>query len=736
MKARTLLVLVLLANLSFALAQDESNPPGTGKKRRGQKRGRGRQQKQRPSDTPVLLGNVPVVKGEDDLTIFIESYKGVNEFESNYNVVPGKKGQCTFGGITMFNNAVWSPKPCVTCLCSKGNVACDEMKCLPLSCPIRVKPAGECCPICSDIESVHDSPEISGDSSEPNDPSVLESVPPKSQAEIEQLLQQEEEELQEEEERLRKRDEERKRRRKEKKKLQEERQKQLFEDRRREEEEIRSRMEEEEEKRREEEERRSKLEEEEREKRQQQKESRQEEERKREAERRVLEREQRERERIMEEEEDEEAEEKEVEQEDDDFLRGDVFRMPNSVPIPPPPPPPPLPPAAPEGIPSLPPGCVISDITLSCNNAKLTSIPPLVDPQLKILNLEGNSITTIPAAAFNGIPNLERIDLGKNKITSAGIDPQAFTNLKRLTRLYMDANMLAQIPQALPPTLEELRINENVLQIIDEDHFQDLNNLVTLELEGNILSEGTVSPSAFKPLTRLSYLRLGRNHFRTIPQGLPELLEELYLENNLIEEISEAAFNNTRNLNIISLRHNKLDESRLAPQAWINHENLESIDLSHNQLYHVPSFLPKSLLHLVLVGNPIERIPGFVFAHMEPGIEYLYLSFNKLTNDGIDPVSFFGAFHSLIELFLDHNELTAVPLGINEMKSLRFLRLNDNKIRNFEEHSICDAFNTDDSKIVALRLENNYIDTRKISHTAFSCVRSYSSVVLKPQKIK
>ncbi|MGH0189254.1 UNVERIFIED_CONTAM: hypothetical protein FKN15_034644 [Acipenser sinensis] len=554
MKARTLLVLVLLANLSFALAQDESNPPGTGKKRRGQKRGRGRQQKQRPSDTPVLLGNVPVVKGEDDLTIFIESYKGVNEFESNYNVVPGKKGQCTFGGITMFNNAVWSPKPCVTCLCSKGNVACDEMKCLPLSCPIRVKPAGECCPICSDIgicvcgtarladmglklslpaitESVHDSPEISGDSSEPNDPSVLESVPPKSQAEIEQLLQQEEEELQEEEERLRKRDEERKRRRKEKKKLQEERQKQLFEERRHEEEEIRSRMEKEEEKRREEEERRSKLEEEEREKRQQQKERRQEEERKQEAERRVLEREQRERERIMEEEEDEEAEEKEVEQEDDDFLRGDVFRMPNSVPILPPPPPP-LPPATPEGIPSLPPGCVISDITLSCNNAKLTSIPPLVDPQLKILYLEGNSITTIPAAAFNGIPNLERIDLGKNKITSAGIDPQAFTNLKRLTRLYMDANMLAQIPQALPPTLEELKINENVLQIIDEDNFQDLNNLVTLELEGNILSEGTVSPSAFKPLTRLSYLRLGRNHFRTIPQGLPELLEVRYEEHN------------------------------------------------------------------------------------------------------------------------------------------------------------------------------------------------------------
>lgn len=42
-----------------------------------------------------------------------------------------------------------------------------------------------------------------------------------------------------------------------------------------------------------------------------------------------------------------------------------------------------------------------------------------------------------------------------------------------------------------------------------------------LELEGNLLSEGNVDPLVFAPLIQLSYLRLGRNHFRTIPQGLP-----------------------------------------------------------------------------------------------------------------------------------------------------------------------------------------------------------------------
>lgn len=109
--------------------------------------------------------------------------------------------------------------------------------------------------------------------------------------------------------------------------------------------------------------------------------------------------------------------------------------------------------------------------------------------------------------------------------------------------------------------------------------------------------------------------------------------------------------------------------------------NLESIDLSYNMLYHVPSYLPKSLLHLVLIGNQIERIPGYVFGHMAPGLEYLYLSFNKLTDDGVDRVSFYGAYHSLRELFLDHNDLKSIPPGVQEMKALHFLRLNNNKIR-------------------------------------------------------
>lgn len=381
---------------------------------------------------------------------------------------------------------------------------------------------------------------------------------------------------------------------------------------------------------------------------------------------------------------------------------------------------------------SLPKGCTVSDVIVTCDNAKLTYIPPLSIPELKSLSLEGNEISTIPAGAFNGIPNVEWINFGKNKITSQNIDPQAFKGLK-LSRLYLDGNLLEIIPSVLPSSLEELKINENNLREINKKSFKDLNNLLTLELEGNLLTEDNVDPAAFAPLTRLSYMRLGRNYFRTIPQGLPPSLLELHLEHNKIEEIAEGVFNQSNHLNVVVLRHNKIEESRIAPLAWINHKALESIDLSYNQLYLVPSFLPKSLVHLVLVGNQIERIPGYVFAHMTQGLEYLYLSYNKLDGEGIEPESFLGCLHSMTELCLDHNQLTAIPIGINEMTSLHFLRLNNNKIRNIAEDSICDPINDEDSQLVALRLENNLLDPRKIPSSAFSCVRSYSSVVLKPQ---
>ncbi|XP_034631594.1 extracellular matrix protein 2 isoform X3 [Trachemys scripta elegans] len=661
MQTASLLYYFLLICWCIDFAQNQTNEIPRRQRRRMRYRGSrkgssayhrpNRQPQMKTSTTVAVVPSIPLINIDDGITEVFDSFIGLGGHESSYSVLPVQ------------------------------NISLD------------------------------DTPEISGASPEPSDPSdpmLLKSL--HTQAEMDELLRREKEELEGREKEIHKKDEENRKRKEKKSSL-----KKIhdYEAHQKVEEEISRR---EEEKRRAYEEEELQIEKEE-EKRKENKHPEQE--------------------RKQQKSEEEEGEE----EEDEHILRGDVFRMPPRFPIP-------VPPAE---IPPLPTGCSISDTTVSCINAKLTQIPPITDPELTSLELEGNTITSIPDEAFNGIPNLERLDLSKNNITSPGIGPQAFKILKKLKRLYMDGNALVHIPPELPSALEELKINENHLHAIDEDSLQELKNLVTLELEDNKLSEANVSPLAFRPLKSLSYLRLGRNKFRTVPQGLPTSIEELYLENNQIEEISEICFNHTRNINIIVLKHNKLEENRIAPLAWINQENLESIDLSYNKLYHVPSYLPKSLLHLVLIGNQIERIPGYVFGHMKPGLEYLYLSFNKLNNDGIDPVSFYGAYRSLRELFLDHNELKFVPFGITEMKALSFLRLNNNKIRTVPPERICRAVVNDDnvdddsnddeeevedSRLEHLHLENNFINTRELSPYAFSCIRSYSSVVLKPQKIK
>uniref|UniRef100_A0A2K5EW16 Extracellular matrix protein 2 n=1 Tax=Aotus nancymaae TaxID=37293 RepID=A0A2K5EW16_AOTNA len=616
--------------------------------------------------TPVA--RFPIVNFDYSMEEKFESFSSFPGVESSYNVLPGKKGHCLVKGITMYNKAVWSPEPCTTCLCSDGRVLCDETMCHPQRCPQTVIPEGECCPVCSATVSysllsgilLNDRTEFSGDSSEQRESTnLLHKQLPPPQVGMDQILRKEALQSEEDEE-MKEEDREQKRQTpgsRNQGQLHSEGDSRGGDRKQRPEEESRLAH-------------------------QQQHQGREEEE-----------------------EEVEESEEGEEDKEDkEDPVRGDMFRTPSRSPLP----------APPRGTLRLPSGCSLSYRTISCINAMLTQIPPMTAPQIKSLELTGNSIASIPDEAFNGLPNLERLDLSKNNITSSGIGPKAFKLLKKLMRLNMDGNNLIQIPSELPSTLEELKINENNLQAIDEESLSDLNQLVTLELEGNNLSEANVNPLAFKPLKSLSYLRLGKNKFRIIPQGLPASIEELYLENNQIEEITEICFNHTRKINVIVLRHNKIEENRIAPLAWINQENLESIDLSYNKLYHVPSYLPKSLLHLVLLGNQIERIPGYVFGHMEPGLEYLYLSFNKLADDGMDRVSFYGAYHSLRELFLDHNNLKSIPPGIQEMKALHFLRLNNNKIWSILPEQICN---------------------RLPSYT-FSCIRSYSSIVLKPQNIK
>ncbi|XP_056155683.1 extracellular matrix protein 2 [Lampris incognitus] len=391
-------------------------------------------------------------------------------------------------------------------------------------------------------------------------------------------------------------------------------------------------------------------------------------------------------------------------------------------------------PEKPSFMESLPPGCLLSDSLIACGSTGMTHFPIITDQGVKTLYLADNRISKIPARALAGLPNLEWLDLSRNKLDDSSISPTLFQNLTKLRRLILDGNNLTKVPAFLPSSLVELKMNDNKLRGLTPSTFKGLSKLLTLELEDNYFHDGNVSPLTFRPLKKLIYLRLEDNKFRAIPSGLPISLQELHLSDNKIEVVHAGVLNKTVSLRVLDLSHNHIREDRIAPRAWIHLLKLESLDLSHNKLVHVPSFLPARLRRLTLHHNQIERIPGYVFGHMRPGLDSIHLSHNRLRDDGIEDVSFVGLTTSLSELLLDHNQLQSIPHGLLQLKNLQLLRLNHNLISYVPMNALCDTRASEDSPLVSVHLEYNLIQRRLIPPIAFSCIKNYHSVLLRPQR--
>ncbi|KAK1801750.1 hypothetical protein P4O66_022390, partial [Electrophorus voltai] len=380
----------------------------------------------------------------------------------------------------------------------------------------------------------------------------------------------------------------------------------------------------------------------------------------------------------------------------------------------------------------LPEECQVGGARISCKEIDMSHLPIITDLSISILELPGNNLTMLPSRGLSGLPNLEEVDLSRNLLGDSSMSPSFFMNLTKLKRLTLDGNNLEEIPH-LPPSLEELRINDNKINQLLSHSFKGLSKLLVLELTGNILYEGSVDPWTFKPLIILKRLRLDNNRFASIPPGLPPSLEDLRMAHNQMVEVQDRVLNKSVHLRVLDLSYNLLHENSFYPGAWINLPMLEALDLSYNQLSVVPSHLPTVLRQLSLQHNRISAVPSYVLSHLRPGLQSLRLSNNQLQEHGLLGKAFRGAYHTLVELLLDANRLERVPSNIRHFRSLQLLRLDHNQISSVPVKSVCKVRMTGYSPLVALHLENNYIDVKRIRPAALSCLQDRRRVVLEPQ---
>ncbi|RYR14539.1 hypothetical protein Ahy_B04g071137 [Arachis hypogaea] len=279
------------------------------------------------------------------------------------------------------------------------------------------------------------------------------------------------------------------------------------------------------------------------------------------------------------------------------------------------------------------------------------------------LSLVENKLSgEIPYSLF-GLENLETLVLGNN-LLKGQVELEMFLKLKVLTYLDISSNNLVLITRkgssnnlTLPP-----------IQAMDLDF---------CNLTGEI-------PSWMMNLTALFYLSLSQNNLQgEIPISLFRLenLESLSLSNNFLEgRIDLNVFLNLKNLNFLTLAHNKL--TPVSGKLSFNNATLpplEVLDLVSCNLDEFPVLIQEldALSYLDMSYNDVKSIPNWVWE--KRSLESLSVSHGSLTGEISTSIC---NLKSLVYLDLSYNNLSSeVPSCIgNFSQSLQALMLQGNKL--------------------------------------------------------
>uniref|UniRef100_A0A1B0CJS3 Membrane glycoprotein lig-1 n=1 Tax=Lutzomyia longipalpis TaxID=7200 RepID=A0A1B0CJS3_LUTLO len=247
---------------------------------------------------------------------------------------------------------------------------------------------------------------------------------------------------------------------------------------------------------------------------------------------------------------------------------------------------------------------VLSKLTLNNNLITVIEVNAFKNcSDLKELDLSSNQLLEVPVALQN-LSMLRTLDLGENQIAS--IHNGSFRNLVQLTGLRLIDNLIGNITRGMfwdLPRLSVLNLAKNRVQSVERGAFDRNADLEAIRLDRNFISDIN---GIFATLASLLWLNLSENHlvwfdYAFIPKNLKwldihanyiealrnyyKLQEEIRVKtldasHNRITEISSMAIPNSIELLFIN---NNLIET-IHPNTFVDKTNLTREDLYANAL--------------------------------------------------------------------------------------------------------------------------------------------------------
>ncbi|XP_033259667.1 transforming growth factor beta activator LRRC33 isoform X1 [Orcinus orca] len=382
-------------------------------------------------------------------------------------------------------------------------------------------------------------------------------------------------------------------------------------------------------------------------------------------------------------------------------------------------------------------GCELLDGVADCRGQNLASVPSNLPPSSQTLLLDANPLKTLWNHSLQRYPLLESLSLHSCHLEH--ISRGAFQEQARLCSLALPDNSLSESYKETAAALHGLRglrrldlsgnsLTEDMAALM----LQNLSSLESVSLARNTIMR--LDDSVFEGLGRLRELDLQRNYIFEIEggafDGLPEL-RHLNLAYNNLPCIVDFALTQLRSLNV---SYNVL-EWFLASGGEATFE-LETLDLSHNQLLFFPLLPQCSKLHTLLLRDNNMGFYRDLYNTSSPQemvAQFLFMDGN-VTN--ISTVNLWEEFSSsdLSDLrFLDmsQNQFQYLPDGfLKKMPSLSHLNLNQNCLMtlHIREHELPGA-------LTELDLSQNQLSEVHLAPGLPGCLRSLRSFNLSSNQL-
>lgn len=364
----------------------------------------------------------------------------------------------------------------------------------------------------------------------------------------------------------------------------------------------------------------------------------------------------------------------------------------------------------------------VNTTKVDCSDRHLTHVPIIRSDTITSFYLSRTKILQVGRDNLSHMPNLRVFVMADNcrpagikaslHACSVKISPYAFSHLLQLQVLNLSGNSLTSLPW-LPANLKVLNLQRNhlfnIMEPLKTPHLRELYLDKNCFYANPCLQPLNINESVFRELTQLKTLSLAYSNLTSVPKGLPRSLEHLDLRENTITEILEGTFADFPHLTELNMAWNCQRCDRAAQPCFPCPGNLPL------RLYSKSFYTNKSsLTFLSLKGNSLSTFPQGLFQPLK-NLTNLDLSDNFLS-DSIQNGSFFAELTSLswISLIYNYNpkktisELSLSP-HIGDISGLQQLLLSGNFFHSISGQSFEVLSRLKNLKTLELRM--NFINT-------------------------